>query len=194
MNMQRIAWAAIIVTALFGTVPAAGALGFPERIALESQALQRVGSGTARYAGVIQVYDAALYAPPRAASADILGATIPLRLEIVYHRPIEAEMMIRAAQQTLERQHGAESLRRWQPQIERLHAAYRDVVAGDRFALTTAPGRGLGLEFNGRELVRIDDAGFAQVYFGIWLGEQPLSAGLRDALLPATCCQPTALD
>jgi hypothetical protein len=32
------------------------------------------------------------------------------------------------------------------------------------------------------------------VYFGIWLGEQPLSASLRDALLPATCCQPAALD
>ena len=193
MNLNSITAAALFMIAMFTTPAVAAASAFPERIAVENHQLERIGFGTARYAGVVQVYDAALYAPSREA-ADILGGATPKRLEIVYHRSIEAGMMIQAAQRTLERQHGADTLRRWQPQIERLHAAYRDVAAGDRFALATAPGRGLWLEFNGRESVRIADDEFAKLYFGIWLGEEPLSASLREALLPAGCCASVAVD
>jgi len=112
----------------------------------------------------------------------------------LYHRPIKAMLMVKAAQHVLERQHGTQTLERWQPSIDRLHAAYRDVAAGDRFALAMSPEHGLWLEFNGREVVRIDDPELGRLYFGIWLGDLPLSAKLRDALLPKECCQADAVD
>lgn len=163
--------------------------GFPERIQLEHHELQRIGSGTARYAGVISVYQAALYAPASTARGDILDTDVPKRLEIVYSRSIEKAHLIKAAEHALQRQQTPETLDRWRATINELHAAYQDVSAGDRFALVLIPEQGLSLELNGQGLLRIDQPDFARLYFGIWLGETPLSASLRDDLLPTDCCQ-----
>ena len=190
MTHHRIPFMAVLL--LFGfltTSSATASTHFPERITLENQALQRIGLGTARYAGIIRVYDAALYAPATGARADILDTALPKRLEILYHRSIEAKLLVEAALRTLEHQHGSEILVRWQSHLDRLHAAYRDVSAGDRFALEMIPEQGLRLEFNGREVARIYAPAFGRLYFGIWLGEKPLSATLRDALLPVDCCR-----
>ncbi len=179
--------AALILLAWFTTSAVQASTDFPARLTLENHQLERVGIGAVRYAGLIHVYDAALYAPSDQRSADILDAGIPKRLEIVYHRALDAERMAEAAQRTLERQHGMAMMERWQPHIDRLHAAYRDVARGDRFALAMSPARGLWLEFNGQEVVHIEDVEFGRLYFGIWLGDPPLSASLRDALLPVQC-------
>ncbi len=191
MSYRRIHLAALSLgLGLLASFGVLASTDFPERIQLENHALQRIGSGTARYGGIIRVYDAALYAPSRSSRADILDTAVPKRLEIVYHRSIEAELLAEAAQHTLERQHGTDVLDRWRYDIQRLHAAYRDVSDGDRFALAVVPGQGVTLEFNGREVARIDEPEFGRIYFGIWLGDEPLSASLRDALLPKNCCQP----
>lgn len=190
MSYRRTCLAALsLVLGLLVSLSVPASTEFAERITLEDHALQRIGSGTARYAGIIRVYDAALYAPARSARADILDTDVPKRLEIVYHRSIEAELLAEAAQHTLERQHGPDVLERWRSAIQKLHAAYRDVSDGDRFALAVTPGQGVALEFNGREVARIDEPEFGRIYFGIWLGDMPLSASLRDALLPVNCCQ-----
>lgn len=55
--------------------------------------------------------------------------------------------------------------------------------AGDRGTLTYLPGRGTELTLNGRPLALIEGADFARAYFDIWLGPDPIDAGLRDALL-----------
>lgn len=161
---------------------------FPEQMSFEDRQLERVGFGTARYAGLIRIYDAALYAPLTNRGTDVLDTDIPKRLEIVYHKSLEADMLAEAALRILERQHGADVVERWQTQIDQLHAAYRNVAPGDRFALAMSPTYGLRLEFNGQEVAHIEDLEFGRLYFGIWLGEQPLSTTLRDALLPTGCC------
>ena len=194
MTYQRIRLAALVLLGVLTAPTALAVTDFSERLTLENHQLQRVGIGSIRYAGIVHVYDAALYAPLQNTTKNILDAATPKRLEILYHRPIEAKLMVEAAQRMLERQHGTHTLERWQPSIDRLHAAYRDVAAGDRFALAMSPERGLWLEYNGRELVSIEDPEFGRLYFGIWLGDQPLSAGLRDALLPGECCRSKSVD
>lgn len=181
----------LTVIMLFGalTIPVTAAMAsFPERINLESHTLQRIGIGTARYAGFISVYEAAFYAPSTITRANVLDVGVPKRLEIVYNRSIERKQLIKAAEHALKRQHDTGTLDRWRDAIDRLHASYRDVSAGDMFVLATAPDQGLLLEFNGLEVARIDEPEFARLYFGIWLGDPPLSASLREALLPAGCC------
>ncbi|MBU1191399.1 MAG: chalcone isomerase family protein [Gammaproteobacteria bacterium] len=174
---------------LLTTTSGRASTGFPERIQLENHELQRIGSGTARYAGIITVYQAVLYAPASTARGNILDTDVPKRLEIVYSRSIEKAHLIEAAEHALERQQTPEILDRWRSTIDELHAAYQDVSAGDRFALVLLPEKGLSLELNGQGLLRIDKPDFARIYFGIWLGETPLSASLRDDLLPTDCCQ-----
>ena len=145
--------------------------------------LVRLGQGTAHYARFIPVYDAALYIDQDAGSADPLDPGVAKRLDIVYRTSIKASDMITAAERTLARQHSEEVLARWREAIDALHAAYRDVDSGDRYALVFLPGDGLRLEFNGRPVTHVAATGFAQLYLGIWLGDPPLSARLKRALI-----------
>jgi hypothetical protein len=145
--------------------------------------LVRLGQGTARYARFIPVYDAALYIDQNAGSRDYLDPGIAKRLDIVYRTSIKASDMITAAEHALARQHSDATLARWRAEIDALHAAYRDVRSGDRYALVFQPGEGLWLEFNDKPVIHIAAAGFAQLYLGIWLGDPPLSERLKQALI-----------
>jgi hypothetical protein len=145
--------------------------------------LVRLGQGTAHYARFIPVYDAALYIDQDAGSQDYLDPGTAKRLDIVYRTSIKAGDMITAAERTLARQHSDATLARWRAEIDALHAAYRDVSSGDHYALVFQPGDGLRLEFNGKPVIHVAAAGFAQLYLGIWLGDPPLSERLKQALL-----------
>lgn len=145
--------------------------------------LVRLGEGTAHYARFIPVYDAALYIDQDAGAEDLLDPGVAKRLDIVYRTSIKASDMITAAERTLARQHPDATLARWREEIDALHAAYRDVQSGDRYALVFQPGDGLWLEFNGEPVTRVPAAEFAQLYLGIWLGDQPLSERLKQALI-----------
>jgi chalcone isomerase-like protein len=59
------------------------------------------------------------------------------------------------------------------------------VSPGDRYALTYVPDVGTELRLNEESLATIPGEDFAEAYFGIWLGDQPLDEGLRDKLLGA---------
>jgi hypothetical protein len=145
--------------------------------------LVRLGQGTAHYARFIPVYDAALYIDHNAGSQEYLDPGIAKRLDIVYRTSIKASDMVTAAERTLARQHSEATLARWRAEIDALHAAYRDVSSGDRYALVFQPGDGLRLKFNGKPVIHVAAAGFAQLYLGIWLGDPPLSARLKQALI-----------
>ena len=67
--------------------------------------------------------------------------------------------------------------------IDALHRAYRDVRPDDRYSLTYLPDVGTELRLNNELLASIPGNDFAEAYFGIWLGNQPLDEGLRDELL-----------
>ncbi len=143
-------------------------------------ALNLRGSGTARYL-LFRVYDAALYTPAEKNYASAASSQTAC-LEICYHRALEAEAMITAANQVLSRQNNVDELTNIHPQVEQLHSAYRPVKAGDRYRLCRNSDR-LSLALNGEQLIEIDDGNFAGRYLDIWLGNRPLSASLRTALL-----------
>lgn len=145
--------------------------------------LVRLGQGTAHYARLVAIYDAALYLETDADPRDVLDPAVSKRLDIVYRVPIKASDMIRAAERTLTKQNSKQVLARWQPQLDALHAAYRDVQRGDRYALEFRPRGGLRLEFNGERVAQVDEPEFANLYLAIWFGEPPLSEPLKRALM-----------
>jgi hypothetical protein len=165
-----------------GSTLYASSTGFAAQLRDADTVLVRLGQGTAHYARFIPVYDAALYIDPDAGSEDLLDPGTAKRLDIVYRTAIKASDMITAAERTLARQHSEDVLARWREHIDVLHAAYRDVQSGDRYALVFQPGDGLWLEFNGEPVIRVAAAEFAQLYLGIWLGDPPLSQRLKQAL------------
>ncbi|MDO4234595.1 chalcone isomerase family protein [Pseudomonas sp.] len=126
------------------------------------------------------VYAAALYAPADLSARQAWDQQKALRLVLYYFRNIDRADVIKAASATLERQQANAGLN---PEIARLHARFRDIRSGDRYALDFRPGRGLNLEINGQVVFSSSDDALARAYLGIWLAPEGLSDELRDKLL-----------
>ncbi|MEW5755543.1 MAG: chalcone isomerase family protein [Pseudomonadota bacterium] len=156
---------------------------FDAGFSLSDPPLQLRGAGLLKYAVFIDVYAAALYLPPQTASAQALEPDVAKRLEIVYFVDITREQFAAAAMKTLARQLSDTDMQKLRDRINQLHALYRNVSKGDRYALTFQPDQGTTLELNGNVLGAIPGADFAAAYFSIWLGEEPIAPALKDTLL-----------
>jgi hypothetical protein len=154
---------------------------FDPALSLDGSRLALRGSGTAYYARIFRVYDAALYAPAGVPLSEVAAGHAPRCLLLEYRREVTRDLIVTAAVTVLTRQ--GVSLPALQERLDRLHAAYRDVGEGDRYALCHAPGRATRLLLNGQELIRVDGDDFAAAYFGIWLRGGAISEELRATLL-----------
>lgn len=142
------------------------------------------GGGLFRYAVVFSVYTGVLYAPADIPASEVLAADAPKRLELHYLMAISGDDFRRSGSTLLKKQRDPEVLESLAERLETFNAAYRDVEAGDRYALEYHPESGTRLLKNGEELVRVPGLDFATAYFGIWLDpSEPLSARFRDDLL-----------
>lgn len=129
------------------------------------------------------VYAAAFYAEATTTPSRAVSQPARQRLELYYYRDIAREDVIKAAWTTLERQHPTTTLDSLRAQIDALHATFRDIRAGDRYALNYSPDQGLALERNGNEVFRSSNTELARAYLGIWLAPEGLSDSLREQLL-----------
>ncbi|UOG90887.1 MAG: chalcone isomerase family protein [Candidatus Thiothrix sulfatifontis] len=147
--------------------------------------LQTAGKGEALYMGVIKVYDAELSVSPGATRANVLDASVSRCLKLDYAVELTADKFTLAAETVLKRQHDAATLAKIQPQLDQLHAAYVDVKPGDIYQMCyDTKTQATSLLLNGKAVTQVKSAAFAQVYFGIWLGEkQPIAQELREQLL-----------
>ncbi len=161
------------------------------QIVLGKSSLPLMGNGVATYLW-FDVYDAALYAPARTPAANILDATTPKALVLSYHHSVSVADIAKASWKALDEQYAGAARQRLKPKVDALQAAMQDVQPGDRYELTWQPATNEGanplpatlkLLYNGKSLFSSHDAELAQAYFGIWLGEPPLSPKLKADLL-----------
>lgn len=130
-----------------------------------------------------KVYVAGYYGLGSSERQGVRAATDgPKRLRIHYLRSIDKNDLIKAAEVHLAQTPGVDvaSLR---SRLDRIHASYQSVQAGDEYELRYVPTEGTTLLFNGKPVVTLPGEDFAQAYFGLWVGANPLSDGLRDRLL-----------
>ncbi len=143
------------------------------------------GSGEIRYLGFIKVYDATLFTPESVSQQKLLDADSSRCLQLQYDVNLKAEDFVEAATIVLSEQHDEQTLASVQPEIELLHRNYRAVKEGDSYTLCyDAATQQTRLALNNDVLITIQSAEFADIYFGIWLGEKnPLSDKLRSKLV-----------
>jgi len=156
---------------------------FPAHHSLDGLSLAVVGAGHAKFL-TMDVYTAVLYAQtdkPRLRHDAILD-DVPKCLVIHYHRPLKKELIARTAERQL-RKNPEIDLMTIKERLLEFHAAYRDVKAGDRYALEYSKSKGTRLILNGVEQIAVPGQDFAKAYFEIWLSKHPLDKGLRNALL-----------
>ena len=180
-----LAFSVVLMAPGFATTAEIEGVEFSDEIRVAEDSSQRLrihGLGLLRYRVLFRGYVAALYLPDGLSGSDAL-MDVPRRLELSYFWSIAGKDFGEAANQLLARKYDAAALARLEPRVERLHRAYRDVRPGDRYALTYVPGVGTELSLNDESLATIPGEDFAEAYFGIWLGDQPLDEDLRDKLL-----------
>ncbi|WP_019895322.1 chalcone isomerase family protein [Hydrogenovibrio halophilus] len=140
---------------------------------------QPQGSATAKWLGWIDIYDARLWVGPEVTRANLLADDTPVKLELCYHRALSPDDFVTAAESGLPKTlPTAQRLA-----VERLHARYQAVEAGDCYQLEHQPGQGLQLRLNDRTVFVNDTPGFKAVYLGLWLGDSALSTEVKHALL-----------
>lgn len=145
---------------------------------LSAQNWMTAGEATARW-GFIALYDASLRAPQNATRASLLAEGQALQLELCYARSLTVENFIESANSALPDEL-PDALAK---AVDTLHLAYQPVNEGDCYLLDYQPNLGTALILNGNELVRINQPGFKSLYFGIWIGDKPLSNRLKNNLI-----------
>jgi hypothetical protein len=140
------------------------------------------GCGLLRYMVFIKAYVAAFYLPENTRSEDALG-DVPKHLEIEYFHDITAQDFAKATTSSISRNLSLTTFQRLKPKIDEFNTLYRDVKAGDRYALTYVPGKGTTLLWNGQPLGTVAGVDFAAGLFGIWVGPNPLDTDLKRLLL-----------
>jgi hypothetical protein len=152
---------------------------FPEHIQLEDARLEMLGNGVMRYLG-FRLYSAALY---REAGQGGDGLIVDRRTMLIlkYDRRIRADQITEAATKNLE-QNPTLDLPVLRGRLNQIFRAFRDVNKGDEYALLYIPEQGTRLYFNGREDALIEGFDFASAFFGIWLSDYSLNAGVARKL------------
>ncbi|MDT8440480.1 MAG: chalcone isomerase family protein [Desulfuromonadales bacterium] len=155
---------------------------FAEQLPVESIELHLTGVAVLKWAMLFDVYAGAFYLPaghnPAAWAADVAK-----RLELSYFREIAGQGFADASIKLLRESLAADDYAAIKERLFTFCALFRDVRPGDRYSITYRPGIGTELRLNDRILGAAPGADFATAYFGIWLGDQPISARFRDRLL-----------
>ncbi|BBP46788.1 hypothetical protein THMIRHAS_21610 [Thiosulfatimonas sediminis] len=127
----------------------------------------------------IDVYKAALYAPQTSKAQSILDDSTPLKLKLCYLHKITKDEFVEAASKALP----AKLTPSLQSAVNGLHQAYRDVKPDDCYQLSYSAQQGVVLSLNDVPVYQDKTPGFKALYFGIWLGKEPLSETVKETLL-----------
>lgn len=154
----------------------------PREVLAELPGAALQGSGRLRFAG-LRIYELRLWSAARVTAQN--WTATPLALEIEYARTLAGPRIAERSLAEMRRQRelDAATAARWQRAMTTI---FPDVHAGDRITgikLPQATPAAARFFFNGSFAGEIAEAGFAPLFFGIWLAPQTSQAALRDALL-----------
>lgn len=149
----------------------------PPALAQEAAGWRKMGSGSLRWLG-FSVYQASLWAP----EGVLPSADATFALAIRYERSITSQRLVDT---TLDEMHrlgtaSASSRSAWR---DSLAQAFPDVAPGEIIVGLNRPGEGVAFFHQGRLTAQIEDVGFAQAFFAIWLDERTREPGLRARLM-----------
>jgi len=147
---------------------------FQREIDYHGMSLTLRGTHHFRYRRIFSVFTAALYEESEHNRR---------LLHFIYTRNIRAEDLRKQAMDYLTDTQTDELLEKYAEPLEAIQSAYVDVGDGDAYTLSAVPGHGTRLSLNGEEVFFSDDAEFGTWYMQIWLGDPPLSASLKSALM-----------
>lgn len=115
--------------------------------------------------------------------ADDVLTDVPKRLEVNYHVNIPKHELERATIKGIEKNFNAEQMSTLMPQIDQINSYYPDIKAGDQIAVSYVPQQGSRVELNGQVQGIVPGTDFANAFFSIWVGENPVDQRAKLKLL-----------
>ena len=153
---------------------------FDTQLVIDGRSFELIGSGLFTYM-IWDAYAGAYYQASGFSRPAPLG-DVPRHLVLEYFHAIDAEDFAETTRQSV-MQHAddkrPEALSR---ELQAFNESYRDVVPGDRYALTWT-GDELRLSYNGEVIYESDDQALASALFAIWLGDEPAQEAFKRDLL-----------
>lgn len=155
---------------------------FSDTVVVGQAELKLNGVAVLKWAMLFDVYAGAFYLP-----SGLPGQTwskdVPKRLELSYFREIEGKGFAEASDKLLQDNLLPAEYQALEKRLQTFYGFFRDVKPGDRYSINYLPEKGTELRFNENPLGHVPGADFAAAYFGIWLGDEPISKEFRDRLL-----------
>lgn len=174
-------WLALLCLLPFAALADGNANNFPAQQTFAGQALTLNGKGI-RTKLMFNLYTAGLYLQGKSTdAAAILVADQPMamRLEITSGM-ITSDKMEEAVREGFKKSTSDPHI---QPRIEQLIAVFKaEIKERDVYDFVYNPSSIIIIK-NGKQTATIAGADFKQAFFGIWLGNNPVQASLKKALL-----------
>jgi hypothetical protein len=108
---------------------------------------------------------------------------IPKRLQVLYHVNIPKAELDRATLKGIEKNVSADELNKLMPMIDQVNSYYPDVESGDQIVITYIPGTGSEVTVKGEVKGIVPGKDFANAFFAIWVGDEPVDAKAKLQLL-----------
>lgn len=158
----------------------------PEHISVLGRSLILNGAGLRRFL-FMRVYTAALYLPERQHDSHaILNKDVPRSLQLILLRGLSTDQNLDALKAGLIANNTPEELEAIRPDVDRFLGFIRslhEVTIGTSIRLDYQPGTGTLVSVNNHEVGTVYGAAFNRALMKIWLGEDPVQASLKQALL-----------
>lgn len=134
---------------------------------------------------IFKVYVGALYlSEKRMAVAEVLAQKGAKRVALTLLRDLSAQQLNEAFEKGIHANNGAAELEAMQPRIAELLSLLTDAKEGDVVVLDFLPESGTAVTLNGVSKGKpIPGEDFFRALLRIWLGEQPVDADLKKAML-----------
>lgn len=181
---------ALVLTAVLLVAPLArgaevAGVKLADRATLGNTELLLNGAGL-RTRLFFKVYVAALYAPKKSQNpAAILESREPRRVNLHLLRELDADALVGALKDGLRQNHSDSELAVLKTDVDQFETLMRAIGTGkpgDVIALDfTVEGTAVG--FNGQAKGTVAGEAFGRALLKVWLGEKPVDAGLKQALL-----------
>lgn len=165
-----------LIVALASLLVCASAFALPDKVRELAPEWRNVGKGELRWLG-LRIYDAELWV-----SGARFATDQPFALSLRYARSISRERLVDTSIDEMRRlgETDVQKLARWR---EVLGTVFPNVAPGSNIVGVSLPGRGALFFLDGRQTGAVEDAEFAQAFFGIWLDQRTRDPDLRAQLL-----------
>ncbi|RJF97859.1 chalcone isomerase family protein [Noviherbaspirillum saxi] len=164
-----------------------GGIKLDDSVRLANQDLKLNGAGI-RYKAIFKVYVAGLYLPEKKTSVpDVLSAPGAKRVTIVMLRDVSNEELGRGFMTGINQNSDRAEKTKFIGQLQKfgeIFASIPELKKGDVLTTDWIPGNGTVIHVNGKKVSDVlPDPTFYNALLKIWLGDKPVDAGLKPAML-----------